>query len=133
MGIDVVNESQLVGFPSQFPSVTMLDWTTGAPNARFEALHLIIHSMPAGGTIVSTRVLPHDHDIDALAYTEGTSRRLLIINRRNRTIPVQVPAEFIRGVVRVVSADGNQSATLANSNYQLPPFAVAILEAAPIR
>src|SRR5579863_7346374 len=27
LGIDVVGESQLVGYPTQFPSVTMVDWT----------------------------------------------------------------------------------------------------------
>ena len=129
MGIDVVNESQLVGFPSQFPSVTMLDWTTGAPNARFEALRLLVRYMPAGGTLVSTRVFPHAHDIDALAFTEGNSRRLLIVNRRNRTIPVQLPAEFVHGAVHVVSAGEKQPATLDSTEYQLAPFAVAILEA----
>ena len=33
-GIDVIGESQLVGYPTQFPSVTMIDWNTGKPNAR---------------------------------------------------------------------------------------------------
>lgn len=129
MGIDVVNESQLVGFPSQFPSVTMLDWTTGAPNARFEVLRLLVRYMPAGGTLVATRVLPHDHDIDAIAFTEGNARRLLIVNRRNRVIPVQVPEAFVHGALHVISAGGDQPATLGSSEYSLPPFAVAILEA----
>jgi hypothetical protein len=128
MGVDVVNESQLVGFPSQFPSVTMLDWKTGAPNARFDTLQLLIRYAPAGGTIVATKVLPHDHDIDALAFTEGGAYRLLIVNRRNRTIPVQVPAEFVGGVIHCV-APGTQPQVMKDQEYALPPFAVTILEA----
>ncbi len=129
MGINVVNESQLVGFPSQFPSVTMLDWTTGEPNARFEALRLLVDAMPAGGTMVSTRVLPHDHDIDALAFSEGGVRRLLLVNRRNRTIPVQVPSEFVHGAIHAV-APGEQPATLDSTAYMLRPFSVTVLEVA---
>jgi hypothetical protein len=129
MGIDVVNESQLVGFPSQFPSVTMLDWSTGGPNARFDALRLLIRLAPPGGTMVATRVLPHDHDIDALAFTEGAFRRLLIVNRRYRVIPVEVPDEFIHGLIHVV-APSEQPTILSDRQYQLPPFAVAVLETA---
>ena len=40
IGIDVAGESQLVGFPTQFPSVSMVDWNNGKPNARFWVLKL---------------------------------------------------------------------------------------------
>ncbi|HTV08276.1 MAG TPA: hypothetical protein VMD97_04445 [Candidatus Aquilonibacter sp.] len=129
MGIDVVNESQLVGFPSQFPSVTMLDWKSGAPNARFEALRLLIRYAHSGGTIVATKVFPHDHDVDALAFEEDGAHRLLIVNKRNRSISVQVPEEFVNGAVHVVAA-GAQPARLASDEYALPPFAVTVLEGA---
>src|SRR5207253_9312817 len=32
LGIDVTGESQLVGYPTQFPSVSMVDWNNGKPN-----------------------------------------------------------------------------------------------------
>ena len=41
LGIDVIGESQLVGYPSQFPSVSMIDWKNGTPNARYWVLKLI--------------------------------------------------------------------------------------------
>jgi hypothetical protein len=41
IGIDVVGESQLVGYPTQFPSVSMIDWKNGKPNARFLILKLL--------------------------------------------------------------------------------------------
>jgi hypothetical protein len=129
MDIDVVNESQLIGFPSQFPSVTMLDWKTGAPNARFEVLHLLIRYAHSGGMMVATKVFPHDHDIDALAFTEDGANRLLIVNRRNHSIPVQLPDEFVGGDIHAVSP-GTQPTVLTGNEYVLPPFAVTVLEAA---
>ena len=38
LGIDVAGESQLVGYPTQFPSVSMVDWTNGKPNPRYWVL-----------------------------------------------------------------------------------------------
>ena len=40
----MIGESQLVGYPSQYPDVTMLDWNTGNGNARYWALKLLISS-----------------------------------------------------------------------------------------
>lgn len=33
--------SQLMGYPGQFPSVSLVDWTTGKPNARIHILNLL--------------------------------------------------------------------------------------------
>ena len=41
LGIDIAGESQPVGYPTQFPSVTMVDWKTGEANARFRVLELL--------------------------------------------------------------------------------------------
>ena len=41
IGIDVAGESQLVGYPTQFPSVSMVDWDAGLPNARYRVLQLL--------------------------------------------------------------------------------------------
>ena len=37
----MIGESQLVGYPSQFPSVSMIDWKNGKPNARYWVLSLL--------------------------------------------------------------------------------------------
>ena len=39
--IDVIGESQLMGYPTQYPSVSMINWKTGKPNARYWVLKLI--------------------------------------------------------------------------------------------
>lgn len=41
LGVDVAGESQLVGYHTQFPSVTMIDNDTARPNARFRVLELL--------------------------------------------------------------------------------------------
>ncbi len=41
MGIENIGESQLVGYPTQYPSVSMVNWQTGKPNARFRVLELL--------------------------------------------------------------------------------------------
>lgn len=64
LGMDVIGESQLMGypqlgnFPPQFPSVTMLNWTTGAGNARYWALKLLVDNTMRGDDIVSATVAP---------------------------------------------------------------------------
>ena len=46
LGVDVIGESQLVGYPSQFPSVSMMNYNTGKPNARYWVVKLLrtLHS-----------------------------------------------------------------------------------------
>ncbi len=51
-GIDIAGESQLVGYPTQFPSVSMVDWNTGAPNARFRVLELLKNNFGPGDKLV---------------------------------------------------------------------------------
>ena len=53
-GIDVIGESQLVGYPSQFPSVTMIDWKNGKPNARYWVLSLLKDNFHPGDQLVAT-------------------------------------------------------------------------------
>lgn len=63
-GIDVLGESQLVGNPDmphlqiapQFPSVSMLNWTTGAGNARYWVLKLLLDHLAPGDVAVQTRI-----------------------------------------------------------------------------
>ena len=130
MGIDVVGESQLVGYPSQFPSVTLVDWTTGKPNARFEVLRLIHDNVHNGDTIGETR-LP-DSDVDSIALRNQSSERLLLVNKRDRAMTVTLPPEFQKGRLTTVdlSTDGTRSAPKAwnGKTMQLAPFAVSVIE-----
>jgi len=129
MGIDVVGESQLVGFPSQFPSVTMLDWTTGAPNARFEVLRLLHDHLRPGATLVETKLIPKD--VDALAFEDGGGRHLLLVNKRNRVLKTELPEEFDGGTRWVVDADHSTAKPEALRGRGLPlaAFSVTVVDA----
>jgi hypothetical protein len=130
MGIDVVGESQLVGFPSQFPSVTMLDWTTGKPNARFEVLRLIHDHLRPGVTLAQTELIAKD--VDALAFADASGHHLLLLNKRNRQIKLELPPEFQDGTLSTVDETSPkvQARSLPrNGILELNAFAVSIADA----
>ena len=49
----MIGESQLVGYPSQFPSVSMMDYNNGKPNARIWVLKLIKDNFHPGDKLVA--------------------------------------------------------------------------------
>jgi len=97
MGVDVAGESQLVGYPTQFPSVTMVDWTTGQPNARYQVLRLLRDNFGPGDKLVANlQTGPFPPPLASYVYYQGFltrdgKRRLLLVNKRDRTIEVSVP------------------------------------------
>jgi hypothetical protein len=83
LGLDVLGESQLVGYPQvrrqsllsalrnvnsltlqlgslppQFPSVAMLNWTTGAGTARYWVLDLLLQQTTKGDALVASSTTP---------------------------------------------------------------------------
>ena len=92
LGIDVAGESQLVGYPTQFPSVSMVDWNTGLPNARFRILELLKNNFGPGDKIVETKSgSPYVYALGFIARN-GT-HKLLLINKRNRDIDLKLPKQ----------------------------------------
>jgi hypothetical protein len=45
-GIDVIGESQLVGYPSQFPKVSMIDWKNSTSQRTFLRAELVERQLP---------------------------------------------------------------------------------------
>ncbi|HTW31007.1 MAG TPA: hypothetical protein VMD76_04980 [Candidatus Sulfotelmatobacter sp.] len=134
LGVDTVGESQLVGFPSQFPSVSMIDWTTGKPNARLTILDLLKKNVGPGDDFADTEVhdngIPADSDgIAAQAYVSGNQRKMLLINERNRDIVVELPKDCAGGTVQMI---GGASPDLVKQGVtdlklHLLPFAVTVV------
>jgi hypothetical protein len=128
MGVEVVGESQLVGYPSQFPSVTMIDWTNGRPNARYWVLKLLIDGLHLGDKICKTAA-SGDGDVYAQGFTGTSGRTMLLINRRNAPARVELPLPGGRAQV-VDEATGEEPArtsTLSGTALALDPFAVAVV------
>lgn len=127
-GIDVIGESQLVGYPTQFPSVTMMDWKDGKPNARYWVLKLIHDNFHSGDTLLATS--SESSDFAAQAFGTPTGRKILIINKRNRGIEVALPGGLqIRELSTVDEASGEgpaRTSTPASGTLDLAPFAVVV-------
>ncbi len=91
MGIHVVGESQLIGYPSQFPSVSMVNWTTGVPNARFRVLQMLVKNFGPADHMPVTRVLASSPAnktagrLFAQAFrTPSGDRKILLVNCRDK-------------------------------------------------
>jgi hypothetical protein len=127
-GIDVIGESQLVGYPTQFPSVSMMDWKDGKPNARYWVLKLIHDNFHPGDTLVDTS--SDNSDLAAQAFTTAGGRNVLLINKRNRTIRVALPAGLeLREMMTVDETSGEGSASTSKptgGTLELAPFAVVV-------
>jgi hypothetical protein len=138
IGIDVVGESQLVGYPTQFPSVSMIDWTNGKPNARYWILKLLKNNFGPGDLLMATdsgSAAAKDPDLEVQGYKTPTGRKLLLINKRNATRIVNLPAEARGAVMDEVDLSTGenppQSTKIEGTSVTLTPFEVAVVQLGP--
>ena len=99
LGIDVVGESQLVGYPTQYPSVSMVDWNTGKGNPRFRVLELLRKHFGPGDKLVATSI--DNPYVYAQGFiTRAGTHKVLLVNKRDRTfeIPLNIPAGSVEYV-----------------------------------
>jgi len=129
--IDIVGESQLIGYPTQFPSVSMMNWQNNKPNARFWVLKLIKDSFHPGDTLVETTLTGADAgDVSAQAFLTPAGRKLLLANKRDRELEIALPdaAKASALTVDVESGDGPaRSVKPADGKLKLSPFAVTVV------
>jgi len=135
LGIDVAGESQLVGFPTQFPSVSMVDWNNGKPNARFWVLKLLHDNFGLGDNQVeiapATASSPNNAYLYSLAFVaKNGKRRVLLVNKRDRTFDVSV-AGSAGGQVNYVdqtTAFNSPASTKLNTDIvKLAGYSVAVV------
>jgi hypothetical protein len=87
-GIELLGASQLVGYPSQFPSVSLLNWQTGEPNARYRVLQLLHENFDPGDSIVKTELA--SHQVTATAYIGHLGeRKMLLVNKSQHPAELQ--------------------------------------------
>jgi hypothetical protein len=126
--IDIIGESQLVGYPTQYPSVSMMDWTTNKPNPRFWVLKLIKDNFHPGDTLVNTDL--NSPDVAAQAYITPSGHKLLLANKQNHAIEVKLPDAAKATGLTVDESTGDEpahSAKPANGQMKLQPFAVTVV------
>ena len=130
MGIDIIGESQLVGYPTQFPSVSMMDWDTNKPNARYWVLKELKDNFGPGDKLVAT-TLPGNigSDVAGQAFITAKGKKLLLINKHDRAVEVPLPAGAT-GATAVDVKSGEAAArtvTISGDKITLDPFAVSVV------
>ena len=128
MGIDVAGESQLVGYPTQFPSVSLVDWNTGAPNARYRVLELLKNNIGPGDKIVdASSGSPYVYALGFIA--RDGKHKLLLVNKRDRDIELTLPqsAQDAQVVDQTTANDPPATQPWNSDKLTLHGFAVAIV------
>ena len=129
--IDIIGESQLVGYPTQFPSVSMMNWEDNRPNARFWVLKLIRDSFRPGDTLVETALGGGGSEgLAAQAFITPAGRRLLLVNKRDLVVDVALPDAGKAGALTVDVGTGDGPARKVNVTggaIRLEPFSVTVV------
>ena len=136
LGVDVIGESQLVGYPSQFPSVSMIDYNNGKPNARYWVLKLIKDNFHPGDKLVATKEDkdysgPGDVMIQGFITPQG--KKVLLANKSNSERTVMLGPDLRDATSLTVDEETGDEAPRAGSaegtELKLAPFAVTVLSA----
>jgi len=111
----------------------MINYTNSKPNARFWVLKLIKDNIHAGEKLVETSIDKNGNgDVHAQGFVSNAgSKKVLILNKRNKTITIKLPAGFVGAKVsKIDAASGDNAAiesTVKGDSIELKPFAVSLI------
>ena len=131
LGLPLFSMSQMIGYPTQCPSISMFDKDTAKPNAHYWVLSLIHEHFGPGDKL--TRTATSSPDVKAQAATTRKGRRLLVINTTERALPIDLTASFPLGSAsaEIVDQTSGEEAprheAVTTRLLTLPPFAVAVV------
>ena len=133
-GVDVIGESQLVGYPSQFPSVSMIDYNNGKPNARYWVLKLIKDNFHPGDTLAANpERLFGSPEVDIQGFVTPQGRKVLLVNKTNSEKTVKLSSELQSASTLTVDEETGDNEPRAGkvegAELKLAPFAVTVLQA----
>jgi hypothetical protein len=129
LGIEMVGASALMQLPGFYPSVSMMDWKTGQPNARYWALKLLRENFAPGDKLVTTSSGSPGVYAQAFLASDG-KRKVLLVNTRNK--PAAVSLAGAAGgkqetVDQATAFNPPASARLASDKLELKGFAVQVI------
>jgi len=139
-GIDAAGASLLAGYAKgtatasmkatdvQRQSISMVDWKTGAPNARFRVLELLNANIVPGDRIVNANV--DSAKVYAIGYLgQKGERKILLVNKRDREIHVTIPqrAKFLQRVDETTLAESPLTESANSDSLTLLPYAVMVV------
>jgi hypothetical protein len=132
LGVDVIGESQLVGYPSQFPSVSMIDYNNGKPNGRYWVLKVIKDNFHPGDKLVENR--PQEHgssEVMIQGFMTPQGKKILLVNKTNSEKTVSLSSEFQNAKSLTVDEDSGDEEPRAGKTdgvgLKMAPFAVTVL------
>jgi hypothetical protein len=129
LGVEGVGESALAQLPGFFPSVTMMDWNTGEPNARYWVLKLLRDNFGPGDKLVEVSVgAPYVYAL-GFAGPDG-KHKILLVNKRNRPFEVSIPGGAGATEDYIDQTTGNRapaSTQLTGDAVNLGGLAVAVV------
>ncbi|HZR65691.1 MAG TPA: glycosyl hydrolase family 39 [Terriglobales bacterium] len=131
MGIDVAGESQLVGYPTQFPSVSMVDWNTGKPNPRFWVLRLLHDNFGPGDKIVELGgdgSSPSPYVYAMPVVTKDGHKRVLLVNKDEHAQDIELAGAnggSMEYADQTTGFDPPKTAQLSSDKLTLSGFSVA--------
>jgi hypothetical protein len=131
LGVDVIGESQLVGYPSQFPSVSMMNYNTGKPNARYWVLKMIRENFHPGDKLAETGGKEQPSDITIQGFITPQGKKVLLVNRTNGDKTIKVVSDLQNAATLTVDEDTGDSTPregrVNGDELKMAPFAVTIL------
>lgn len=129
LGIDDAAESGIPAAPGLWASISMLDWDTGEPNARFRVLKLIRDNFLPGDKMVESSSDSGTVMTQAYVSPRG-DRKLLLVNKREREFEINL-AETRGAKVEVIDVTTGSnppvSRAIPGSTFKLGGFGVAVV------
>ncbi|KAH3756473.1 glycosyl hydrolase family 39 [Pelomyxa schiedti] len=132
-GIEYVGESQLVGYPTQFPSVSMMNWDTGEPNARYWVLSMLLSYFPSktGSNYKLTGTTCTNKEVYAQGYIlPDKSRVILLVIKTDQDYEITINGATSCTLEYVDESTGDSPPAkiqLTSDTFTLKAFTVAIL------
>jgi hypothetical protein len=108
----------------------MMNWNTGKPNARYWVLKLIKDNIHLGDKLVETKFTRYS-EADGQAFATSSGQKLLLLNRRNRSVEITLPGGSHTHTVAVVDGDTGDIEPRVRQDdsdtLKLGAFAVAVV------
>jgi hypothetical protein len=130
LGVDVIGESQLVGYPSQFPSVSMMDYNNGKPNARYWVLKMIKDAFHPGDKLVAN-IGETSNEVMVQGFITPAGKKVLLVNKTNEDKTVTLSDDMQNASSLTVDeavGDGEpRTEVVSGQSLKMAPFAVTLL------